>query len=203
MGNHHHFLPNVLVGLAMGLARPCFGATIAMKRQTLGAIGGFDAFLAHLADDNAIGEAVRNAGLSVSIPPLIVTHTCAERSMRELLHHELRWARTLRAASPWGFAGLGMTHPLPFAILGALLSGNALYGAVMIAAAVACRLVLQVQVDHTLGARSSFGWLGPVRDLLAFGVHFASFFVGVVSWRGHRYKVRADGTLVPLKEHRT
>jgi ceramide glucosyltransferase len=203
MGIDHHFLPNVLVGLAMGLARPCFGATIAMKRQTLGAIGGFDAFLAHLADDNAIGEAVRNAGLSVSIPPLVVSHTCAERSIGELLHHELRWARTLRAASPWGFAGLGMTHPLPFAILGALLSGNALYGAVTIAAAVACRLVLQVQVDHTLGARSSFGWLGPVRDLLAFGVHFASFFVGVVSWRGHRYKVRADGTLVPLKEHRT
>jgi hypothetical protein len=37
-----------------------------------------------------------------------------------------------------------------------------------------------------------------VRDLLSFAVHFASFFVGVVSWRGRRYRVRADGTLVPL-----
>ena len=203
MAIDYHFLPNVLVGLAMGLARPCFGATIALKRETLAAIGGFDAFIAHLADDNAIGEAVRQAGLSVAIPPLVVRHTCAERDAGELLRHELRWARTLRAASPWGYAGLVMTHPLPFAIIGALLSGPALVGGLMIVAAIACRLVLQVQVDHTLGVRSKSGWLGPARDLLAFGVHFASFFIDVVSWRGHRYKVRADGTLVPLKEHRT
>ena len=203
MAIDYHFLPNVLVGLAAGLARPCFGATIALKRQTLAAIGGFHAFLAHLADDNAIGVAVRRAGLRVTIPPLVVRHTCAERDAGELLRHELRWARTLRAASPWGYSGLVMTHPLPFAILGTLLSNRALAGGLMIAAAIACRLVLQVQVDHTLGVRSKSGWLGPARDLLAFGVHFASFFVGVVSWRGHRYKVRADGTLVPLGEHRT
>jgi ceramide glucosyltransferase len=203
MAIDYHFLPNVLVGLALGLARPCFGATIALKRDTLAAIGGFDAFVAHLADDNAIGEAVRRAGLSVAIPPLVVRHTCAEQSARELVRHELRWARTLRAASPWGYAGLALTHPLPFAILGTLLSGRALPGALMIAAAIACRLVLQLQVDDTLGIRSKSAWLGPARDLLAFGVHFASFFIGVVSWRGHRYKVRADGTLVPLGEHRT
>ena len=203
MAIDYHFLPNVLVGLAMGLARPCFGATIAMKREMLAAIGGFDAFLAHLADDYAIGEAVRQGGLSVAIPPLVVRHTCAERDAGELLRHELRWARTVRAASPWGYAGLVMTHPLPFAILGALLSGRGLMGGVMIGAAIACRLVLQRQVDATLGVRSKSGWLGPVRDLLAFGVHLASLFVGVVSWRGHRYKVRANGTLVPLGEHRT
>ena len=199
MAIDYHFLPNVLVGLAMGLARPCFGATIAMKRETLAAIGGFDAFLAHLADDNAIGEAVRKAGLCVAIPPLVVRHTCAERDAGELLRHELRWARTLRAASPWGYAGLVTTHPLPFALLGTLLSARPLAGSVMIGAAIACRLVLQVQVDRTLGVRSNSEWLGPARDLLAFGVHLASFFVGVVSWRGHRYKVRADGTLVPLE----
>ena len=198
MAIDYHFLPNVLVGLAMGLARPCFGATIAMKRETLAAIGGFDAFLAHLADDNAMGEAVRKAGLRVAIPPLVVLHTCAERDVGELLRHELRWARTLRAASPWGYAGLAMTHPLPFAILGALLAPRPLVGALMVGAAIACRLVLQLQVDRRLGLRSESAWLGPFRDLLAFGVHFASFFVGAVSWRGHRYKVRADGTLVPL-----
>ena len=128
MAIDYHFLPNVLVGLALGLARPCFGATIALGRDTLAAIGGFDAFVAHLADDNAIGEAVRRAGLSVAIPPLVVRHTFAEQSAAELVRHELRWARTLRAASPWGYAGLALTHPLPFAILGTLLSGGALPG---------------------------------------------------------------------------
>jgi ceramide glucosyltransferase len=196
MAIDYHFLPSVLVGLALGLARPCFGSTLALRRETLVAIGGFDAFLEGLADDQAIGEAVRAAGLSVSIPPYVVAHTCSERTAGELLAHELRWARTLRAASPAGYAGLFVTHPLPFAILCAVIAPAA--GAAVIAAAIACRLVLQRQVDHTLGVRANLPWLGPVRDLLAFAVYVASFFVGVVRWRGHRYRVRADGTLAPL-----
>ncbi|HEY7788808.1 MAG TPA: bacteriohopanetetrol glucosamine biosynthesis glycosyltransferase HpnI [Casimicrobiaceae bacterium] len=203
MAIDYHFLPGVLVGLALGLARPCFGSTIALRRETLTAIGGFDAFLGQLADDNAIGAAVRATGMSVAIPHSVVAHTCTERNAGELLRHELRWARTLRAASPAGYAGLFVTHPLPFAIIGAALAGFSAPGAAIIVAAIACRLVLQVQVDHTLGVRSKSGWLGPARDLLAFAVYVASFFVDAVSWRGHRYKVRADGTLVPLGEPKT
>jgi ceramide glucosyltransferase len=200
MAIDYHFLPSVLVGLALGLAQPCFGSTIALRRETLQAIGGFEAFLGQLADDEAMGVAVRAAGMSVAIPPSVVSHECTERSAGELLRHELRWARTLRAASPVGYAGLFVTHPLPFAIAGAAIAGFPVAGATAIAAAVACRLVLQRQVDHTLGARSTSGWLGPARDLLAFAVYVASFFVGVVSWRGHRYRVRADGTLARLGE---
>jgi ceramide glucosyltransferase len=198
MAIDYHFLPNVLVGLAAGLARPCFGATIAMKRQTLAAIGGFHAFLAHLADDNAIGVAVRRAGLRVAIPPLVVRHTCAERDAGELLRHELRWARTLRAADPLGYMGLVLTHPLPFALAGALAWPHPYVATGFVALAIVCRLALQLQVDRTLRIGTTSTWLGPARDLLSFGVLFASFFVGVVNWRGRRYKVRADGTLVPL-----
>ena len=46
----HHFLPNVLVGLALGLAKPCFGSTIALRRDTLDSIGGFPALKDRLAD---------------------------------------------------------------------------------------------------------------------------------------------------------
>ena len=57
-----HFLPNVMVGTALGLAKPCFGSTIAVKREVLERIGGFEAFADQLADDYAIGAAVRKAG---------------------------------------------------------------------------------------------------------------------------------------------
>ena len=200
MAIDYDFLPNVLVGLALGLARPCFGSTIAMRRETLERIGGFDAFLEYLADDNAIGEAVRGIGMRVAIPRWIVEHACPERSFMELWSHELRWARTLRAVSPAGYAGMVITHPLPFALLGASLNGLGALGGGSIVAAIACRLVLQLQVDHTLHVSTSRWWLGPARDLLAFVVYVASFFVDVVSWRGQRYKVRADGTLVPVVE---
>jgi ceramide glucosyltransferase len=200
MAIDYDFLPNVLVGLRLGLARPCFGSTIALRRETLAAIGGFEAFLGHLADDNAMGEAVRAAGMRVEIPPFLVGHSCSEQSAAELLRHELRWARTVRAVSPLGYAGLGVTHPLPFALLAAWLTGFGAFGLGVVAAAIACRLVLQVQVDHTLQVSSKRWWLGPLRDLLSFSVYVASFFVSVVNWRGERYRVRADGTLMPIGE---
>jgi ceramide glucosyltransferase len=119
MSIDYHFLPNVLVGLKLGLARPCFGSTIALRRETLAAIGGFDAFLDYLADDNAIGEAVRGTGMKVAIPSIVLAHSCSEQSAAELLRHELRWARTVRAVTPSGYAGSVVTYPLPFAVVGA------------------------------------------------------------------------------------
>jgi ceramide glucosyltransferase len=203
MGIDYHFLPSVLVGLKLGLARPCFGSTIALRRETLAAIGGFHAFIDYIADDYAIGAAVRATGMKVAIPSLILAHSCSERSAAELLRHELRWARTVRAVNAPGYAGSVITHPLPFAVIGAALTGFGAVGTAMIALAIVFRLVLQLQVDHTLQVPSNRWWLGPVRDLLAFGVYIASFFVDVVSWRGQRYKVRPDGTLIALGEQKT
>jgi len=200
MGIDYHFLPNVLVGLRLGLARPCFGSTIALRRETLAAIGGFDAFLDCLADDNAVGEAVRAAGMKVAIPATVLAHSCGEQSAAELLRHELRWARTVRAVNAPGYAGSVVTYPLAFAVLGATLTGYGGIGMGMIAAAIASRLVLQLQVDHTLRLKSNRWWLGPARDLLAFGVYVAGFFVDVVGWRGQRYRVRPDGTLMAVGE---
>jgi ceramide glucosyltransferase len=195
MGIDYHFLPNVLMGLRLRLARPCLGSTIALRRDTLAAIGGLGAFIDRIADDYAIGEAVRARGLDVAVPSFVLTHACTERNAAELLRHELRWARTVRAVNPYGYAGSVVTYPLAFALPGALLTGFGVVGLTAIVAAISCRLVLQLQVDHTLQVTSDRWWLGPARDLLAFAVYAQSFFVDVVNWRGLRYKVRADGTM--------
>ena len=200
MGIDYHFLPNVLVGLKLGLARPCFGSTIALRRETLATIGGFAPFLDYIADDNAIGEAVRATGMKVAIPSVLLAHACSEQSAVELVRHELRWARSVRAVNPPGYGSSVITYPLPFAVLGAALGGFGVLGTSMIAAAIACRLVLQMQVDHTVQVSSKRWWLGPARDLLSFAVYVASFFVDIVSWHGRRYKVHADGTLASMGE---
>lgn len=206
MAIDYHFLPSVLVGVQSGMARPCFGSTIALRRETLAAVGGFEAFVHHLADDYALGEAVRTLGLEVRLSPLIVTHACPERSLGELLAHELRWARTVRTMSPWGYAGSVVTHPLPFALLAAGLTGFSQLSALgigVLAMTFASRAVLQLQVDGRLRVKMNRWWFGPLRDLLTFMVYIASFFVGVVDWRGRRYSVRADGTLAPIGDSRT
>jgi ceramide glucosyltransferase len=193
---NHHFLPSVLFGLELGLAQPCFGSTIALRASTLSRIGGMEAFVEQLADDYAMGEAVRDAGLEVVMLPYVVTHMCSERTASDLVRHELRWARTIRLLDFAGFAGSGITHALPFALLGALLGGFTAAGCVMIASALACRLILQMHIDEALGIRDNRFWWGPARDVLSFAVFASSFFGNAVTWRGQRYSVRQDGTLV-------
>ena len=198
-----HFFPSVLLGVKLARAHPCVGATMAFSRQTLAAIGGFRAFANHLADDHAIGEAVRRLGLGVVIAPDVVVHRCLETTGADLVQHELRWARTIRSIDPWGFAGSFVMHPLPFALAAALLSGFGMAGTAALAVALLCRLGLQWQVDRVLVSRPEFSFgrllLGPVRDILSFAVFCASFLTGVVVWRGRRYRVGADGTMAEVK----
>jgi ceramide glucosyltransferase len=199
MAINHHFLPSVLVGLGIGRADPCFGATMALRRETLAEIGGFEAFVNHLADDHAIGEAVRRTGAKLSVPPMITSHICRERNAGEMLRQELRWARTLRLIDPAGFFGSVVTHPLPLALLGLALSPSHPWGWAVLALALGSRLLLEVQTDRVIGTAWAAWPLGPVRDLLSFVVFVASHFTDAVTWRGQRFRVRPDGTLISAK----
>jgi ceramide glucosyltransferase len=195
----YHFLPNVLVGLKLRLATPCFGSTIAVTKSTLAGIGGLQSVADQLADDYALGMAVRRAGRKVAIPPLLVSHACAERSLRELLMHEIRWARTIRGVDSPGFAGLAITYAVPLALLGVILGGLT-PAAWILAIALVCRFALQAELHRLFRLRNGIFWLGPIRDILSFTVFLASFFGRRVEWRGHRYAVNADQTLAYSSE---
>jgi ceramide glucosyltransferase len=189
-----HFLPSVVLGLASGLAQPCFGSTIALKRSTLDAIGGFAAFADRLDDDYAIGAAVRERGNVVAVPPFTVAHLCNEASLTELWRHELRWARTIRNIAPLGHAGSVVMHPLAWAI-GALAlspwSGLLIPAAAATVAAILCRGALLHGAARGFGLPPQPYWLVPLRDLLSFTVFVASFLGRDVSWKGHRYRLFA------------
>ncbi|KEH15288.1 hopanoid biosynthesis associated glycosyl transferase HpnI, partial [Medicago truncatula] len=108
---NYHFLPGVITGIFIGRARPCFGQTIAITRATLERIGGLARFAHHLAEDHALGEAVRQAGAQVVIPSFVVGHACVEETFSRLYAHELRWSCTIRAADRLGHAGSVLMHP--------------------------------------------------------------------------------------------
>ncbi len=196
MAINYQFLPSVALGKALGLARPCFGSTIAMNAEVLTEIGGFEAFADHLADDYEIGRAVRARGYGVAVPPLAVSHLCTEAGAGELIGHELRWMRTVRQIDPAGYAGSAITHPLPLALIGAALLGLPRWGLVLIFTIVGARIAAKFIVDAATGARAGPWWLIPARDVLSFGVFLASFAVNTVGWQGHRFRVERDGVLV-------
>jgi ceramide glucosyltransferase len=197
MSMEFHFLPSVIVGLALGLASPCLGPTIALRRETLASIGGFEAFADQLADDYAIGAAVTKLGHRIEIPSFLITQNCPERSFAELFRHELRWARTIFRIDPVGFIGSGVTHAFPLAIFAALLGGFDLWGGALVAFALACRLWLQVRVARAFDLRTASLPLAPLSDMFSFFVYVACFFGSRVHWRGHNYTVDLKGNMRP------
>ena len=198
----YHFLPSVLVGLMLRLTAPCFGSTIAIRRETLAAVGGLESVADQLADDYALGAAVCRAELGIAMPAYVVGHDCTPSSGAELIRHELRWARTIRAVDPAGFTGTVVTHALPLALLGFLLGGMTPL-AMLVPAALICRALLQMELDQKFHLRDRFYWWGPLRDLVSFAVFVASFFGRNVEWRGHRYGVQADNSLAYYGEVET
>ena len=201
LGINAHFLPNVIMGLGLKLAQPCFGSTIAFNRNALVEIGGFIRVANCLADDYAIGAALRARGYRISVSPITVGHVCGEMSASELWHHEVRWARTVRSLDPVGYAGSVIAHAFPLALIAALggFAAESIEPVTALGlgmAAVGCRLALLRQVERAFNLPPQSCWLVPLRDVLSFTVFISSFFGQSARWKGRRYRFVAGGTLV-------
>lgn len=203
MGISQHFLPEVLLGTVLGLASPCMGSTIALRRETLDAIGGMAAFANLLADDYAMGAAIRAQGGQIALPDMLLTHGCVETSLAALARRELRANRTIARLDPAGFAGSAILHPLPFALAGGLLAGSVPLAVTAIAAALGIRLALALLVDRAAGERTAPLWWIPALDLLSFVLFLATFFGRSVDWRGASFTVDAKGLLSAQQDKRS
>jgi ceramide glucosyltransferase len=200
---NHGFLPSALVGEWLRPGDACFGATMALRRSTLDAIGGFAPLRDQLADDYALGSAVRRSGARVVLSPHLVDTIVAEPTLGALFRHELRWARTIRLLAPAGYAASFVTHPVALAALGVALS---LFSPAMLAIfglVLACRIATVWVDDRALGLPATAPWLVPVRDLLSFAVFVGSFLGNSIAWRDRRFRLEADGRLVTNGESST
>lgn len=198
MGTSYEFLPNVLFGISFGLAAPCFGSTIAIRRAVLDEIGGFRAFSGTLADDYEIGRAARARGYGVAIPAIGVTHTAHEDSAETLWQHELRWTRTIRTINRLGHLGAAVTLAVPLALIGTIFLDFNLASLGVLALALAARLLLKTRIDAIFGVPAGPLWWLPLRDLFSFAVFVASLSGETVHWRGTRFEVQADGAISPF-----
>jgi ceramide glucosyltransferase len=183
-------------GLRYGL-----GSTLAVSRKALDKIGGLLPLVDHLADDYELGARVDRAGYRVALSAEVVETAIPAYSWRSFVDHQLRWARTVRDARPWGYAGLIFTQGLAWALLNVLASGLSplslwllglsfflrLGGAMMVGA--------EILGDHQVLPSL---WLLPLRDLVAMGIWVAGFAGNTIVWRGERFLLK-DGKLEPSR----
>jgi ceramide glucosyltransferase len=194
MGINAHFLPNVISALRLGMAKPCFGATIAMTRPLLERIGTLRAFADCLYDDYAIGAAVRAAGYEVAFSSVCVGHVCQERTAQEFVDSQFRRARTIRAIDPLGNAGSAITYPLALALL-ALGLGNP-EGLALVFIVSTLRIAQCLSIERRFGLPRHRYLALLARDLVDFLIYLAALVGGDVTWRGSRYRLSRRGALI-------
>src|SRR5205814_1924955 len=177
-------------GIRFGL-----GSTLAFRRQDLQTIGGFESFADYLADDYELGKRIAALGKEVKISGVVVETFLPRYTMREFLQHQLRWARTVRDARPWGYAGLGLTFGLPWALLAVGAALGASWTWALLIAVLAMRLGVTFAVGwRVLRDRQAITMIPllPVRDIVALlvgwlalpGITFACAAVGLSLRRG-------------------
>ncbi len=200
-GINYGFLPLALVGWLFGVGDGSFGATLALRRRDLEAIGGFERLADVLADDYELGVAVRALGRRIALPPYLIETAAQERDLAALWRHELRWARTLRLLAPAGYVASQIAQATAFALIGALiglaLGPGAWFGATAFGIAVLARLVLVRSADRILGAPPLALWLLPIRDILSAAIAIAAFCGRRVAWRGKSFHIDRQGRLIP------
>lgn len=184
-GITHQFLPGAIIARRLG-RQDCLGATMALRRDTLEAVGGLTALVNHLADDHVLGRLVRDSGLGVGLATTVPATTVPEATLGALFRHELRWGRTILALAPLPFALSSIQYPLAWALLALALSGGDQWALALLLAVWAGRAVLARGIDATLGLTAVLApvWLLPLRDLISIAVVVASFAGRDVQWRG-------------------
>ena len=186
-------MPKVTMSLFTGAAVPCMGSTIALRRETLNEIGGFERFADVLADDYAIGEAIRATGKTVAMPPLLLIHACPGTSFGALWRQHLRWAVTIRGVQPLLHVASGVVYAIPLSLL--TVPFLPLPGLALLAASLAVRFAMHRKVDGIARRTSAPFWLVPVADCIDFAVYAASLAARTIHWRGNELKMTSDGRI--------
>ena len=200
MGINHGFLPSVMVAQAIGRKDGCFGATIALRRDTLEKIGGFESLREQLADDYLLGEAVRATGLSIGLAPALPQSIVHEPDLATMLAHEVRWGRTLASIDRPGYVASVVTLAVPVALVALVVGGGAWPVLVALVVAGIGRMWAVRAEEASLGLEKQPPWLVLVRDLLSFAVQAIALAGRTVHWRGRRFRIARHGKLVSLEE---
>jgi len=193
LGIATEFAPSVLVARLLGVAEFALGSTMALRAETLGEIGGFEAIAGYLADDYQLGSHVSRRGYRIQFAPLVVETNLGAGSWKDVWRHQVRWSRTIRVSRPSGYFGYVVTHATLWALV-AFAAGQWSVGALALALRLAAGVWIGAGVLQDRNALRSC-WLIPLRDLLGFAVWLAGLFGHTVDWRGQKLRLRADGRI--------
>ena len=188
------FFPSVLISRILQPMKYCLGATMIVKRSILNKIGGFESLSNHLADDYILGKLISNLGYKIYLSDYIIENIVEETSFKDLILHELRWARTLRRVEPIGYSLTFLTDSLVLGIiLGAVMftvTGSLILLVLPAFLAFLLRIILLISSNEiTKSENFTEVLLIPLRDILSFFIRIISYAGNSVKWRNNIFSV--------------
>jgi ceramide glucosyltransferase len=198
VGLNTEFIGGVLLARMIEGMKFALGPTIAARRETLAAIGGFDAVKDYLAEDFVMGNRAAEAGWGVILSSCAIEHRIGAERLAANLRHRLRWNRSTRRSRPAGYAGQVFTNPLPLAAM--LWAAAPAWWPVAAVAVLMRALAGWATAGHVLRdpLTRRLWWLVPLQDMLSFVMWIAGFFGSTILWRGRKYHVLRDGRFEPV-----
>jgi ceramide glucosyltransferase len=194
LGISTDFMPGVLTARKLeGGIRFGLGSTLATTKAALVATGGMGALVECLADDYEMGARIAATGLRVELVREVVETTVPAYTLRGFCDHQLRWARSTRDSRRWGYAGLGVTYVLPWALAAVVASGGALWSFSLLSLALLVRVSVALTVGVGIlrdGQVLRDFLLLPLRDCFGLMFWFWSFAGDTVVWRGEKFLLR-------------
>ncbi len=201
LGISTDFLPGVLTArLLEGGIRFGLGSTLAASREALSRAGGLEPLVDYLADDYELGARIAAAGYRVELAAESVETTVPAYRFRGFWDHQMRWARSTRDSRRWGYAGLGITYCIPWAVLNCIASGGALWSFTLLSLVLLARVSVALSVGVGIlrdGQVLRDLWLLPLRDFFGLGFWAWSFASNHIVWRGEHFYLR-EGRIAPV-----
>lgn len=198
--NADHFAMAMLAS-ATGLFDFCFGASTALSKQTLAAIGGFEALGDFLAEDTEMGRRVIGLGKRLVDIPYVVDTTIDLASPAQWWQKQTYWEQNTRVAVPGAFVASLLLRVIPFALVFAAARGWDPLGLWVLGFAALARLVAVVAVLGVALADAGglrMIWLVPIKDVLSLIWFVRAFAKRRVVWRGVEMALTSDGRLSAL-----
>jgi ceramide glucosyltransferase len=207
------------------------GAVMLTRRTTLAEVGGFAALADCLADDYQLGNRLARRGYRIALSPVVVECRSEPMGWRAVWKHQLRWARTIRVCqpAPYFFSLLNNGTLWPLLWLAANPSAPVFAFAVFCCLV---RVATALDLQRRIGPRTELAVRGQeaagpdsepaacssaegqgagigarvmlplFKDLLQAGIWLLAFTGNRIEWRGERFRLKPDGTLVRINGKR-